>query len=231
MNTKQNELVNNTTIYPNFFTLMKKLFLCFALVGMTSALCAQEGGDMLVSGSLSWNASSSKETAASTTMTLKDGSSFSILPQFHYFVIDKLSVGGAIGYQFTKTPDGMTADDKQLFNKSGLFVIRPMVSYYISLSEKFYYVPRFYVGVGFGKNKTEISETETTEANATMFQVGLNILNFEFRPTDHIGIMFNAGDLGYRSDISKQDSDNKISNRQFALGLNLGATIGFNYYF
>ena len=28
---------------------MKKLFLCFALVGMASTLCAQERGDMLVS--------------------------------------------------------------------------------------------------------------------------------------------------------------------------------------
>lgn len=210
---------------------MKKLFLCFALVGMTSALYAQEGGDMLVSGSLSWNAASTKATITSTTTTMKTGSSFEILPQFHYFVIDKLSVGGAIGYSFTKDPDGTTADNKQLFDKTGLFIIRPMVSYYISLGEKFYYVPRFYVGVGFGKNKTEISETETTEANATMFQVGLNILNFEFRPTDHIGIMFNAGDLGYRSDISKQDSDNRISDRSFAFNLNLGATIGINYYF
>lgn len=32
---------------------MKKLLLCLALAGMTSALYAQEGGDMLVSGSLS----------------------------------------------------------------------------------------------------------------------------------------------------------------------------------
>ena len=209
---------------------MKKLFLCFALVGMTSALSAQEGGDMLVSGSLSWNASSTKATAASTTTTLKAGSSFEILPQFHYFVIDKLSVGGAIGYSFTKDPNNTSANGDQLFNKSGLFIIRPMASYYISLGEKFYYVPRFYVGVGFGKNKSEISDTEVAETNVTMFQVGLNLLNFEFRPADHIGIMFNAGSLGYRTNIAKE-GDDKVSDRNFSLGLNLSATIGFNYYF
>ena len=83
-----------------------------------------------------------------------------------------------------------------------------MVSYYISLGEKFYYVPRFYVGAGFGKNKSEINDTDVTEQNTSMFQVGLNLLNFEFRPSDHIGIMFNAGDLGYRTDITKE-GDNK----------------------
>lgn len=162
----------------------------------------------------------------------REGSrSFEITPQFHYFVIDKLSVGGAIGYSFTKDPNrNNSTNGDQLFDKSGLFIIRPMVSYYISLGEKFYYVPRFYVGAGFGKNKSEINDTDVTEQNTSMFQVGLNLLNFEFRPSDHIGIMFNAGDLGYRTDITKE-GDNKLSNRSFSLGLNLGATIGFNYYF
>ena len=44
---------------------MKKLFLCFALVGMASTLCAQERGDMLVSGSLSWS--------SKTTVIKQDG--------------------------------------------------------------------------------------------------------------------------------------------------------------
>lgn len=209
---------------------MKKLLLSLALAGMTTALSAQESGDMLVSGSLSWDSNSSKTTVSSTSATEKGSRSFEILPQFHYFVIDKLSVGGAIGYSFTKDPNGRNNGDEQLFDKKGLFVIRPMVSYYISLSDKFYYVPRFYIGVGFGKNKSEIDASEVSEQDATMFQVGLNLLNFEFRPTDRIGIMFNAGNLGYRTDIAKQ-GDNKISNRNFSLGLNLGATIGFNYYF
>lgn len=210
---------------------MKKLLLCIALAGMTTALCAQEQGSMLVSGSLSWNSSSTKATAASTSATEKGSRSFEILPQFHYFVIDRLSVGGAIGYSFTKSPNGRTVADEQLFDKSGLFVIRPMVSYYIMLGEKFFYVPRFYVGVGFGKNKAETSTTEVSEHNTSMFQVGLNLLNFEFRPSEHIGIMFNAGSLGYQTSTVKIDSDTKTSSRDFSLGLNVGATIGFNYYF
>lgn len=131
---------------------MKNLFLCFALVGMASTLCAQERGDMLVSGSLSWNSSSTKTTVSSTSETTKGSRSFEFAPQFHYFVINKLSVGLGIGYSLEKDPNGRTgSDDEQLFDKKGLFYFQPMASYYIPLGKKFYYVPRFYIGFGFGK--------------------------------------------------------------------------------
>ena len=34
-----------------------------------------------------------------------------------------------------------------------------------------------------------------------------------------------------KTTVIKQDGDNKVSNRDFSLGLNVGATIAFNYYF
>lgn len=131
-----------------------------------------------------------------------------------------------------KDPNGRTgSDDEQLFDKKGLFYFQPMASYYIPLGKKFYYVPRFYIGFGFGKNKSELTSKEVSEEDASRFRVGISALNFEFRPADRIGIMFNAGDLGYQTTVIKQDGDNKVSNRDFSLGLNVGATIAFNYYF
>lgn len=34
-----------------------------------------------------------------------------------------------------------------------------------------------------------------------------------------------------KTTVIKQDGDNKVSNRDFSLGLNVVATIAFNYYF
>lgn len=210
---------------------MKKLLLCIALIGTVFTLQAQDRGDMIVSGTFSWTSSSSKSTVSSTSETSKGSRSFEFVPQFHYFVIDRLSVGLGIGYTLDKTPNGRTANDEQLFNKNGMFLLKPMVSYYLPLSEKFYYVPRAYVGLGFGKNRSELSNNEVSETDASRFEAGLSLLSFEFRPAKHIGIMFNTGDLRYQSTTTKEDSDNKSSDRNFSLGLNLGATIGFNYYF
>lgn len=212
---------------------MKKflLIVCLGVLGMS--LFAQEKGDMVVSGSISWTSNSVKQKAGSQSEVTKGSRSFQILPEFHYFVCDKVAVGLGIGYALQKDPNGNTntQNDDQLFNKTGLFLIQPMASYYVSLCEKFYYVPRFYIGFGVGKYKVETDANNTSETDISRFNVGLSLLNFEFKPCEKIGVSFNAGDLRYELSRAKQDSDNKVTRRDFSLGLNLGATVGFNYYF
>ena len=44
-------------------------------------------------------------------------------------------------------------------------------------------------------------------------------------------IAFVESSSSTKTTVIKQDGDNKVSNRDFSLGLNVGATIAFNYYF
>lgn len=205
---------------------MKRLLLFAFLLGLSFNLFAQQQGDMMVSGALSWTSQSTKIKSGSTSETYKGTRNFSIIPQFHYFVIDQLSVGGGIGYALQKTPN-----ESNSFDKLGLFVIQPMASYYFSLNEKFYYVPRFAIGFGIGNYKQQMSNDASLDSDAFAFNLGLSLLNFEFRPCENIGIMFSAGELGYQTVTVKADSDNKNTSREFGFNLNAGATIGFNYYF
>lgn len=210
---------------------MKKLLLISVSMMFAFSLFAQEKGDASISGSFSWTSKSTKEKYGSESEVVKGDRTFSIMPEFHYFVCDKFSVGLGIGYSLNKTPNGKEYNDDQLFDKLGLFLIQPVARYYISLGEKFYFVPRFYLGVGVGKYKEELGESKTEDTDVTAFNVGLSLFNFEFKPCNKWGIMFNAGDLKYEVSTVKIDSDNKYSARNFSLGLNLGATVGFNYYF
>lgn len=212
---------------------MKRLVLISLLVVFSSYLFAQQQGDFVLSGSLSWTSQSAKQKFSNESEVAKGDRNFSFIPEFHYFVCDKLSVGLGIGYSLNKTPnDNENSDnDDVLFNKTGLFLMQPTARYYISLSEKFYYVPRFYIGFGVGKYKEELGDNQTSDINASTFNVGVSLLNFEFKPCDKIGIMFNAGDLEYQTVRMKFDSDNKLINREFGLGFNLGASVGFNFYF
>lgn len=211
---------------------MKKLVLFSFLMVFAFSLFAQEKGDMVISGSLSWTSKSEKVKVGSQSETLKGNRDFSFIPQFHYFVGNKLSVGLGIGYSLNKEPNDNSnaSNEDQLFNKTGLFIVQPMVSYYVSLGDKFYYVPRFYIGFGTGKYKEELGDDRTEDTDVSGLSAGLALINFEFKPTDRIGIMFNAGNLEYKTQTIKFD-DNKYVDRTFGLGLNLGATIGFNYYF
>lgn len=213
------------------YVVMKKLLLISLLMVSAFSLFAQEKGDMSISGSFSWTSQSAKEKSGSESVVVKGDRTFSIMPEFHYFICDKFSVGLGMGYSLNKTPNEEGDSEDQLFNKLGLFLVQPVARYYVSLGEKFYFVPRFYFGVGVGKYKQELGDSKTEDTDVAAFNIGLSLLNFEFKPCNKLGIMFNAGDLKYEVSTVKVDSDNKYSARNFNLGLNLGATIGFNYYF
>lgn len=209
---------------------MKKLLLISFLVVLSVSLFAQQKGDFVVSGSLSWISKSSKLTYDSSSETYKGDREFRIIPEFNYFVADKFSVGLGIGYWLTKERNNNSVDE-ELFNKTGRFFIQPVAKYYVSLGEKFYYVPTFYIGFAVGKYKEELTDSKTEDMDLASFYTGLSLLSFEFKPTDRIGITFRTGDLSYQTDTYKVDSDNKLTDRNFGLELNLGASVGFNYYF
>ena len=87
------------------------------------------------------------------------------------------------------------------------------------------------------------------EATHAAFRLGLNLhlLAFEFRPAQNFGITLSAGEFGYVYDSRYQnfnedemkelfdvkDSTSKKKNftNNFGLNLNLGAKVGFSYYF
>ena len=64
-------------------------------------------------------------------------------------------------------------DDEELFDKMGLFMLEPHVGYHLELSSKFYYTPRFYVGFGFGKYKSEEGSGTNSESNVSTINIGL----------------------------------------------------------
>lgn len=209
---------------------MKKLIIISVFMVIASSLFAQQKGDMVVSGSLSYSTTNLISKEGSTSTVQKGKRSFTILPSFEYFVCNKLAVGLGLGYSLEKEPNGQSDQQDQLFDKNGMFIIQPMVNYYIGISDKFYYVPGIYAGVGFGKVKSEINRNSTEDYNYTAFSLGLSIVRFEYKPVDKIGISFSCGELNYTAVTQKED-DVKNSNRNFNLNLNVAATVGFNYYF
>ena len=76
--------------------------------------------------------------------------------------------------------------EDDLYNRTGLMVFRPSMYYYVKLSDKFYYNPELYIGLKFGNAKSEVDENTTYKMGYNRFEIGVNVLNFEFRPTDHV---------------------------------------------
>ena len=59
----------------------------------------------------------------------------------------------------------------------------------------------------------------------------ITVVTFSFTVSCSISGSLSWSSSSTKTTVIKQDGDNKVSNRDFSLGLNVGATIAFNYYF
>lgn len=208
---------------------MKKISIILALVcvmGSTAAY-AQYQGNMYISGSIGMSGNSSRHISGNTTVKSPGGFQMSITPQFGYFVMDNLEVHLGLSYGFTKS----VMDDNTFVNTS-IFSIIPGVNYYLGIVEgKFYYTPGLDLAIGFGGVSGKSGTVKQKLGGVTDFAISLSLLSFEYRPLDHFGISFRAGDMTYNFMQMKYTDNSKTNTSSFDLGLNLSASIGFRYYF
>lgn len=142
------------------------LLLC-TLALLTGKSYAQEKGEMFIGGDLALGV-----TAYSYYGT-EVGANFSIAPEFAYFLVDNLRVGGNLNYTY---------------DSSHSITINPSVAYYARLAHNFYYVPEFTIGIGGAWN---------SYMDSFVFQLGLEIFAVEFRPTKHFAMSVNMLSLEY----------------------------------
>jgi hypothetical protein len=127
-----------------------------------------------------------------------------LAPQFDYFFADNCDLGLSIGYQF-QTPE------------SHIVLFQPSFNYYVKMVEGLYYVPGIslaggYVNVGYGSGA---------------FGIGFELFKLEFRPTQKLGIAFNAFAITYVGIVSA------YSNILSSIGFNINSnsSLVFKYYF
>ena len=126
-----------------------------AVLSMFAATAnAQSKGDMYVGGNLGLRVSS--------------GTTFTINPEFGYFVADKWKVGAELGFT--------TVGNRFSVMASG--------AYYLRIVDNLYYTPGVAIGGGFAKN-------------ANSFTVDLRLGAIEFQPVDNIALSLNVVNLDY----------------------------------
>ena len=179
---------------------MKKILcLAIAFVALSfSTANAQNRGDMYVGGILGVGVSSNIIEGESVT-----AASFTIAPEFGYFVTNRLKVGAAISYGISDSVHALT--------------IGPNLSYYARLCDNLYYTPGVELCFAYGAYEG---------LSMPGFALGIHMLSVEFRPTKHLGFTANMMSLNYVL-LSKHSVNSNSVN--FNLGIN--PTIGIKYYF
>lgn len=218
---------------------MKKTFitLCFLLAAFTGF--SQNSGNFYVSGVLELNGGNTvgKAKLANTTTKTKTPKDFNfyIAPKVGFFFTDRFEANFTIGYSLEKSFDRMD-DNQPMWTNVNSFVFGPGISYHFPITDRFSYAPGFNMLFGVGGINSDIDHnTKEKIGSAFSFGMYLDLLSFEFRPTEHIGLIMKAGSFGYDLfQVKNTPTDNgKITstNNSVSLGLNYNATFEFRYYF
>lgn len=193
---------------------MKKLFLMMAALLAGVSMSAQMKGDITLSGSLmfnsnnkiknslKWDNPSKDEFRENSTETTPADTDFEFSLGVGYFILPSLEVGVDLAYDRTKSPQGEVGDDKYAYRREGTFSIAPKVRYYVPIiEEQFYFTPGAYIGLGFGSGNEEYKDgdkiAKTKLDPTTVFQFGVDIISFEWKPSFNIGFQFSLGGLYY----------------------------------
>lgn len=182
---------------------MKKILFCIVAIAALSisSASAQQKGDMSVNANLGLGISAVAVDGSSATAV-----EFGIGAEFGYFVADKLKIGVGFAYDVVGGDDATHA-----------FGIGPSLSYYVTVCKNLYYAPKLDLAFCIGANDGE---------SIPGFGLGLALANFEFRPTEHIGLSASLLSLDYVL-LSKYGVN--INNVDFSLSLS--PKLGFAYYF
>ena len=156
---------------------MKKTFI-LSVIFAVAAVCSVSAqsfskGDMLLKGSIGLNTSGigNKDGKASQNL-------ISIAPEFEYFLNDRLSVGGTLGYsnQWTGEKIPNFSGDQTYKTRVGthVFTIGANINYYLPLSDRFFVSFEGFLGYqGRADRDVEILGGNKTKVTANQMDVAL----------------------------------------------------------
>ncbi len=195
---------------------MKKTFFTLLVMMMAFGAFAQyQQGRMLVGGTVGFSTTKDKSKAGGTTVTHGTNTDFSIAPQFGYFVIDNLAVGGNLDISLSKyNPE----NDNDTESTTTSLAIAPFVRYY--LPQNIFFHGQF--GVGTGKYKeTEGNVSQEQKFSTSQWQLAVGYAAFL---TDNVAV---EPMIGYGSTTRKY----KDTNPEFKdLTPGLFIKVGFQIY-
>jgi hypothetical protein len=213
---------------------MKKIFFSILVICaffVSNSYAQLEKGRMYLGANVGFTSGTSKNTSGNNTAS-GSTSSFSLLPNFGYFVAPNMSVGLGIGFAQEKSKPSNTQT-----NTTNTFVIAPHFRYWVpTSSEQFVFFVQAQLGVGSGTRKSETTGTGsvTTEFDISNFEFFVSP-NFAYFPTKSWGIEFGFRGIGYETATTKQKNtsiETKTTISNFVLDVNSFAPIlAVRYFF
>ena len=202
-------------------------------------------GRMYAGGTIAFTGTSEKHEDSNGTENGPKQSNIAILPEVGWVFSDKLAADLAMGYASSTSThyefNSSTGDEFELKNKTGLFLISPMLKSYKKISNRLYCMPSLNLTVGFGSGSDEYVgfnedtfEPEVQSEDFSEFAFGASLTaGLKYFPSDNWAVSLSYGSLYYNTSTStsKEDSNVKWKNNSYGLDLDLSSVRVGAYYF
>jgi hypothetical protein len=214
---------------------MKKLFIVNILMLCAIVTYAQlSKGTIQIGGQVNYSRTSNDNEILITLGDTKS-STFTISPRAGIFVSDKSVIGLSIEYS-RNTSEGIYSPDFGFVDVKGTsntFIFGPYYRFYQPLGTTAALFLHAQSSVGFGKNKTEIDDTDI-RFKSFLFNVAVSP-GITFFVSEKWGLEGSIGLLSYRSTTMKLDEDDadddKDTSDQFDFNLNFSSfSLGVQYF-
>jgi lipopolysaccharide assembly outer membrane protein LptD (OstA) len=147
-------------------------------------------GDKFIGGTFSFN---TQQSSGGLNESETKASSFEVSPSIGYFLNEKLSIGGGLGYSVNHQKniyDFATQEYTSRYITVGAFVKR-----YFMISDKFFFTVR--VNASYGRG-VQINETGGSESKSKGYNIALSAQpSLLFFPSPKWGIEGSIGSLGF----------------------------------
>lgn len=195
---------------------MRKILLTALVIFIGFNLSAQEEGDWSIKGSVGLIGGSTvmKADGLDSKTTQKAFSAEASL-NAGYFINDNWEIGLEASYGAANT--GIASE---------IFGLAPNVNYYLPIvDDKFYYTPGAELFFGGAESKIEGSDIY-----GFAFGVGINLIAFEYKPLQWMGLSLSLGEFGY-SLTTFSEGGVSITDHDVHFGVDcLAAKVGVKFY-
>ena len=183
---------------------MKKLVIFIGVVFLSLSVFAQDKGEQFVEfAGYSWFGNT--KTKASNghqyaTSTVPSNTYYGFETSFGYFVAKRFLLGLCAGVGYSEVPDRQE-NSEWLFVKNTALWLKPYLSYYVKLADRFFYKPR--IGMAFEMGNSKYNETLYLTEKYPYKSLGFYVDFFalEYRVGQHFAIGANIGQLSMAKSV------------------------------
>jgi outer membrane protein W len=179
---------------------MKKLLLIIAVVIISTSAFAQNKGDKYLMAGASASFGTMKMSVTNGNQSVNStepmNTTFGLQVGYGLFAADNIRFELGVGVSYQSEPTTQSGN-LWLHNKTMMAELCPNVSYYLKITDKFYYTPEVGVSLIMGSTENEQSVSQSTKYKTYGLGVYGNLCAFEFRATDKVALGVNVGYLHF----------------------------------